>query len=132
MNWRQRSVAARQRRRRITEKTPGAGKLMNWWNKMNTVEMFHSAFKYIKFLQAQVGFLQFMASIDQLEKSNEEQKSTLLIFDLHPNPTKVEGRIWKRKPMGIKWKVISSLHILGDKWITAIGKAGQDSTSCLA
>ncbi|KAK9121441.1 hypothetical protein Syun_019058 [Stephania yunnanensis] len=66
------SVKARQRRRRITEKTHELGKLIPGGNKMNTAEMFHSAFKYIKFLQAQVGFLQFMASIDQDSGDGDE------------------------------------------------------------
>ena len=56
------SIAARERRRKITEKTQELGKLVPGGNKMNTAEMLQSAFKYIKYLQAQVGILQVMES----------------------------------------------------------------------
>ncbi|KAG5552571.1 hypothetical protein RHGRI_010602 [Rhododendron griersonianum] len=56
------SIAARQRRRKITEKTQELGKLIPGGHKMNTAEMFHAASKYIKYLQAQVGILEFMGS----------------------------------------------------------------------
>ncbi|XP_074381167.1 transcription factor bHLH53-like [Apium graveolens] len=56
----QQSVAARIRRRKITEKTQELGKLIPGGHKMNTAEMFQASFKYIKLLQAQVGVLQLM------------------------------------------------------------------------
>lgn len=60
------SIAARQRRRRITEKTQELGKLVPGGQKMNTAEMLQSAYKYIKFLQAQVGILGLISSSDQV------------------------------------------------------------------
>lgn len=60
------SIAARQRRRKITEKTQELGKLVPGGQKMNTAEMLQSAYKYIKFLQAQVGVLEFMNSYSQV------------------------------------------------------------------
>ncbi|CAL9202626.1 unnamed protein product [Musa hybrid cultivar] len=57
------SVAARARRKRISEKTQELGRLIPGGNKMNTAEMFQAAYKYVKFLQAQVGILELMASI---------------------------------------------------------------------
>lgn len=60
------SIAARERRRRITEKTQELGKLIPGGNKMNTAEMFQSASNYVKFLQSQVSILQLMASIQVL------------------------------------------------------------------
>ncbi|XP_052203148.1 transcription factor bHLH52-like [Diospyros lotus] len=68
------SIAARQRRRKITEKTQELGKLIPGGNKMNTAEMFQAAFKYVKYLQAQVGILGVMASIqgDKEESRNQE------------------------------------------------------------
>ncbi|KAF8412766.1 hypothetical protein HHK36_000736 [Tetracentron sinense] len=48
------------RRRKITEKTQELGKLIPGGNKMNTAEMFQAAFKYVKYLQAQVGLLELM------------------------------------------------------------------------
>ncbi|KAK6118284.1 hypothetical protein DH2020_047957 [Rehmannia glutinosa] len=62
------SIAARQRRRKISEKTGELGKLIPGGHKMNTAEMFQAAYKYIKFLQAQVGILEFMGSCDYQEK----------------------------------------------------------------
>nr|XP_027103325.1 transcription factor bHLH52-like [Coffea arabica] len=68
------SIAARQRRRKITEKTQELGKLIPGGQKMNTAEMFQAASKYIKFLQAQVGILETLASVQENGKSlqNEE------------------------------------------------------------
>ncbi|KAF7141670.1 hypothetical protein RHSIM_Rhsim06G0137400 [Rhododendron simsii] len=63
------SVAARNRRRKITEKTRELGKIVPGGEKMNTAEMFQAASKYIKYLQAQLGILQFLASSIQ---ENEE------------------------------------------------------------
>lgn len=60
------SIAARQRRRKITEKTHELGKLVPGGQKMNTAEMLQSAHKYIKFLQAQVRVLEFVASFPQV------------------------------------------------------------------
>ncbi|XP_026395969.1 uncharacterized protein LOC113290594 [Papaver somniferum] len=62
------SVAARERRRKISEKTQQLGKLIPGGSKMNTAEMFHAAYKYIKFLRAQIGVLEFMGSIQENNK----------------------------------------------------------------
>ncbi|GKB21664.1 Myc-type, basic helix-loop-helix domain-containing protein [Tanacetum coccineum] len=56
------SMAARVRRRKISEKTLELGKLVPGGHRMTTAEMFQAAFKYIKFLQAQVNVLQHMDS----------------------------------------------------------------------
>ncbi|XP_058071282.1 transcription factor bHLH52-like [Magnolia sinica] len=61
------SVAARQRRKKISEKTQELGKLIPGGNKLNTAEMFHAAFKYVKFLQAQVGILELMGPTQMQE-----------------------------------------------------------------
>jgi len=57
------SRAARERRRKITEKTHELGKLVPGGSKMNTAEMLQAAFKYVKFLQAQLGILQSMKKL---------------------------------------------------------------------
>ncbi|XP_073283426.1 transcription factor IND-like [Primulina huaijiensis] len=44
------SISARQRRRKITDKSQELGKLIPGGHKMNTAEMIHAAYKYIKFL----------------------------------------------------------------------------------
>ncbi|KAK4364814.1 hypothetical protein RND71_016172 [Anisodus tanguticus] len=56
------SIMARQRRKKITEKTQELGKLIPGGHRMNTAEMLQATFKYIKFLQAQAGLLEFMGS----------------------------------------------------------------------
>ncbi|KAI3981833.1 hypothetical protein MKX01_017250 [Papaver californicum] len=61
------SVAARERRRKISEKTQQLGKLVPGGSKLNTADMFHAAYKYIKFLQAQIGVLEFMSSIQEMK-----------------------------------------------------------------
>lgn len=60
------SIAARERRRRITEKTQELGKLIPGGHRMNTAEMFQAASKYVKFLQAQVKVLQFIRPKQQV------------------------------------------------------------------
>ncbi|KAK1325628.1 Transcription factor bHLH53 [Acorus calamus] len=75
------SVAARERRRRISEKTQELGKLVPGGHKMNTAEMFTAAGKYIRFLQAQVGILDLLGSIQESKgsmKDIDEQMSALL------------------------------------------------------
>ena len=57
------SIAARERRRKIAEKTLELGKRVPGGNKMNTAEMFQAAFKYVKYLQAQITILESMGSI---------------------------------------------------------------------
>ncbi|KAL0740506.1 hypothetical protein Bca4012_082019 [Brassica carinata] len=54
------SIAARERRRRIADKTQELTKLIPGGQKLNTAEMFQAAAKYVKFLQSQVGILQMM------------------------------------------------------------------------
>ncbi|KAJ6770795.1 TRANSCRIPTION FACTOR BHLH83-RELATED [Salix purpurea] len=61
------SIAARERRRKITEKTQDLGKLIPGGHKMNTAEMFQAASKYVKFLQAQIGVLELMGSTQELQ-----------------------------------------------------------------
>ncbi|KAL1349732.1 hypothetical protein HN51_026236 [Arachis hypogaea] len=59
------SIAARERRRKITEKTQELGKLVPGGPKMNTAEMLHAASRYVKYLQTQVGMLQLMNTIQK-------------------------------------------------------------------
>ncbi|XP_061358414.1 transcription factor bHLH52-like [Gastrolobium bilobum] len=61
------SIAARERRRKITEKTQELGKLVPGGPKMNTAEMLHAAAKYVKYLQAQVGMLELMKTLNVTE-----------------------------------------------------------------
>lgn len=50
----------------MADKTQELSKLIPGAHRMNTAEMFGAAYKYIKFLKAQVGILDFMASYDQV------------------------------------------------------------------
>ncbi|CAE5958921.1 unnamed protein product [Arabidopsis arenosa] len=65
------SIAARKRRRRITEKTQELAKLIPGSQKHNTAEMFHAAAKYVKFLQAQIEILQMKQSKIQTRDSSK-------------------------------------------------------------
>ncbi|CAD5314114.1 unnamed protein product [Arabidopsis thaliana] len=71
------SIAARKRRRRITEKTQELGKLIPGSQKHNTAEMFNAAAKYVKFLQAQIEILQLkqtkMQTLDSSKVGREMQ-----------------------------------------------------------
>nr|WIE96137.1 basic helix-loop-helix transcription factor [Loropetalum chinense var. rubrum] len=73
------SVAARQRRKKITEKTNELGKLIPGGNKLNTAEMLQAAFKYVKYLQAQVGILEFMGSIQLNEEPYHTEEFPVFI-----------------------------------------------------
>ncbi|KAJ6724115.1 TRANSCRIPTION FACTOR BHLH52-RELATED [Salix viminalis] len=74
------SIAARERRRKITEKTQDLGKLIPGGHKMNTAEMFQAASKYVKFLQAQIGVLELMGSTQGNKGTMPTQElQTLLI-----------------------------------------------------
>ncbi|XP_050223570.1 transcription factor bHLH52-like [Mercurialis annua] len=72
------SIAARERRRKITDKTQELGKLIPGGNKMNTAEMLQSASNYVKFLQAQTRLLQLVQFTSQEKK-----------LDLHKNEIQV-------------------------------------------
>ncbi|CAN8316265.1 unnamed protein product [Cochlearia groenlandica] len=74
------SIAARERRRRIAEKTHELGKLVPGGQKLNTAEMFQVAAKYVKFLQSQVGILELMQNTDKTKcESNVEIETRVLL-----------------------------------------------------
>ncbi|XP_031398347.1 uncharacterized protein LOC116208914 [Punica granatum] len=68
------SLAARERRKRISDKTQELGKLIPGGSKMNTAEMLQSAFNYVKFLQSQVQILQLMASSNPSQEDDLAEK----------------------------------------------------------
>ncbi|KAF2317935.1 hypothetical protein GH714_041258 [Hevea brasiliensis] len=78
------SIAARQRRRKITEKTQELGKLIPGGNKMNTAEMLQAASNYVKFLQAQVKLLQLMESMHQERKESHLHTQELQVLLASP------------------------------------------------
>ncbi|XP_010262917.1 PREDICTED: transcription factor bHLH52-like [Nelumbo nucifera] len=73
------SIAARQRRRKIIEKTQELEKLIPGVNKMNTADMFAAAFKYVKFLQAQVGILEVMGLMQETSKDQRDVKELQIL-----------------------------------------------------
>ncbi|KAM7495179.1 hypothetical protein LguiB_029788 [Lonicera macranthoides] len=54
------SALARERRQKISDKTRSLQKLLPWDKKMDMATMLEEAYKYIKFLQAQISVLQSM------------------------------------------------------------------------
>ncbi|ESW32654.1 hypothetical protein PHAVU_001G006100 [Phaseolus vulgaris] len=72
------SVAARERRRKITNKTQELGRLVPGGTKMNTADMLNAAAKYVKFLQAQVGMLELMNSLEQEDEDEAAPPSEIL------------------------------------------------------
>ncbi|RZR79033.1 hypothetical protein BHM03_00004611 [Ensete ventricosum] len=88
------SVAARVRRKRISEKTQELGRLIPGGNKMSTAEMFQAAYKYVKFLQAQVGILGLMGSIKgwKAPKQVEQKLQALLASTAVQEKLSGEGR----------------------------------------
>ncbi|KAI4333295.1 hypothetical protein L6164_018125 [Bauhinia variegata] len=74
------SIAARARRRKITEKTQELGKLIPNGNNMNTAEMFSAAAKYVKFLQAQVDMLQLINVLEEEDKDDATGNEDLKVL----------------------------------------------------
>ncbi|WCJ20440.1 basic helix-loop-helix (bHLH) DNA-binding superfamily protein [Euphorbia peplus] len=87
------SIAARERRRKITEKTQELGKLIPGGNKMRTAEMLGSAFNYVKFMQAQLQLLQLM---QQGKESNKEDLLTNELQVLVTSP-KVQEKLYSEE-----------------------------------
>ncbi|CAH8354969.1 unnamed protein product [Eruca vesicaria subsp. sativa] len=73
------SIAARERRRRIADKTHELTKLIPGGQKLNTAEMFQAAAKYVKFLQSQVGILQMMQTRKKTHISDVEIETQVLL-----------------------------------------------------
>ncbi|RCV46723.1 hypothetical protein SETIT_9G554100v2 [Setaria italica] len=78
------SAAARQRRKRISEKTAELSRLIPGGHKMNTAEMLEAAARHVKLLQAQVGMLALMRTVGSTENEKmpsvaQEQMHKLLV-----------------------------------------------------
>ncbi|RDX72104.1 Transcription factor bHLH52, partial [Mucuna pruriens] len=91
------SIAARERRRKITEKTQELGKLVPGGPKMNTAEMFHAAAKYVKYLQAQVGMLQLMKTLQEDKAAPPENLHALIISPFVQEKLYMEERCFVSK-----------------------------------
>ncbi|KAJ0977997.1 hypothetical protein J5N97_013471 [Dioscorea zingiberensis] len=108
------SMAARQRRKRISDKTQELGRLIPGGNKMNTAEMLQAAFKYVKFLQAQVAILGFINSIDHEEYSGLLQGDQEQLQVLLESP-KVHEKLYVEEKCIVPEKIVENL--LEDKQI---------------
>ncbi|KAK7311103.1 hypothetical protein RJT34_09010 [Clitoria ternatea] len=73
------SIAARERRRKITVKTQELGMLVPGGPKMNTAEMLHAAAKYVKYLQSQVQMLQLMKTLEE-DKTGSPSENLQALF----------------------------------------------------
>ncbi|PIN24097.1 hypothetical protein CDL12_03182 [Handroanthus impetiginosus] len=96
------TIAARQRRRKISEKTQELGKLIPGGNRMNTAEMLQSAYKYIKFLQAQVEILQLMGSTYYKENETEELHGFL-------ESRLVQEKLYSNEKCLVSWKLVEEV-----------------------
>ncbi|OIV99050.1 hypothetical protein TanjilG_32309 [Lupinus angustifolius] len=76
------SLAARERRRKITEKTQELGKLVPGGSRMNTAEMLHAAGKYVQYMQAQVQMLQLMDTLQEYKASPPSENLHTLLGSL--------------------------------------------------
>ncbi|KAL7142414.1 hypothetical protein ABFS83_08G121800 [Erythranthe nasuta] len=100
------SASARQRRRKITDKTHELGKLVPGGQKMNTAEMLQSAYKYIKFLQAEVGILESMGSYNHQEKENGDQSE--LMHGLITSPL-IQEKLYSAEKCMVPEKFVQAL-----------------------
>ncbi|OIW04013.1 hypothetical protein TanjilG_30289 [Lupinus angustifolius] len=77
-----RSNLARQRRQKLSEKTRCLQKLMPWDTKMDQATLLQHAYKYVKFLQAQLTLLQSMPSSSSSHTSSSSSSSSFVGSDL--------------------------------------------------
>ncbi|WVZ55314.1 hypothetical protein U9M48_005987 [Paspalum notatum var. saurae] len=87
------SAAARQRRKRISEKTAELSRLIPGGHKMNTAEMLEEAARHVKLLQAQVGVLALMRTA---VGSNVEEEETASVAQEQMRALLVRGRVQER------------------------------------
>ncbi|KAI3945780.1 hypothetical protein MKW98_023054 [Papaver atlanticum] len=100
------SVAARERRRKISEKTQQLGKLIPGGSKMNTAEMFHAAYKYIKFLRAQIGVLEFMGSIQE----NNKMDYLAPVLEVLLRSIKVQEKLYLEEMCLVSRELFDTVH----------------------
>ncbi|KAK7376715.1 hypothetical protein VNO80_02129 [Phaseolus coccineus] len=104
------SVAARERRRKITNKTQELGKLVPGGTKMNTADMLNAAAKYVKFLQAQVGMLELMNS---LEQEDEAAPPSEILHALVVSPF-VQEKLYAGEKCFLSKEIVTTLTNLED------------------
>ncbi|CAH9137772.1 unnamed protein product [Cuscuta epithymum] len=110
------SIAARERRRRITEKTQELAKLIPGGQKMNTAEMFQAAYNYIKFMQTQVSVLQSCLSPSQENEETfmNEELETLVGSSL------IQEKLYSKDKCLVPEKFIQTLPNSQDQLVSSI------------
>ncbi|KAL5217429.1 hypothetical protein ABZP36_018113 [Zizania latifolia] len=74
------SAAARERRRRVSAKTAELSRLIPGGHKLNTAEMLQEAARHVKLLQAQVGMLALMHTVEaKVPSMEQEQMHAMLV-----------------------------------------------------
>ncbi|CAM0951207.1 unnamed protein product [Alopecurus aequalis] len=75
------SAAARERRRRISDKTAELSRLIPGGHKLNTAEMLQEAARHVKLLQAQVGMLALLQTVEdeKVPSMAQEKMHALLV-----------------------------------------------------
>ena len=81
------SKAARQRRKRISERTQVLGQHIPGAGRMNTAEMLQAGFKYVKFLQAQTRMLDVAESSSSKGELQEDAAPSQLMEALLAEPS---------------------------------------------
>ncbi|ESW32655.1 hypothetical protein PHAVU_001G006200 [Phaseolus vulgaris] len=104
------SVAARERRRKITNKTQELGKLVPGGTKMNTADMLNAVAKYVKFLQAQVGMLELM---NTLENEDEATPPSQILHALVVSPF-VQEKLYVGEKCFLPKETVTTLTKLED------------------
>ncbi|KAL5079012.1 hypothetical protein RYX36_007433 [Vicia faba] len=100
------SIAARERRRKITKKTQDLGKLVPGGPKMNTAEMLNAASNYVRFLQAQVGMLQLMETFRKEEKEPPPPSEELHKLIVSPF---VQEKLYSEEKCFISKEIVTTL-----------------------
>ncbi|KAG2626050.1 hypothetical protein PVAP13_3KG384600 [Panicum virgatum] len=77
------SATARQRRKRISEKTAKLSRLIPGGRKMNTAEMLEEAARHVKLLQAQVGVLALMRTVGSTDEKQNEKVPSMAQEQMH-------------------------------------------------
>ncbi|KAG8042861.1 hypothetical protein GUJ93_ZPchr0085g16413 [Zizania palustris] len=74
------SAAARERRRRVSAKTAELSRLIPGGHKLNTAEMLQEAARHVKLLQAQIGMLALMPTVEaKVPSMAQEQMHAMLV-----------------------------------------------------
>ncbi|KMZ75728.1 hypothetical protein ZOSMA_110G00340 [Zostera marina] len=98
------SVTARQRRRKISNKTKELEKLIPGEHRMTTGEMLLSMAKYIKFLQAEVGMLCLMKQQNQSHNPTQRRIQQLVMS------TDVQEKLYRANKCIVSKQIVDNLR----------------------